>query len=353
MYSFNCKICGQTVNLLLKNLFDDRHGYPGKFDIYRCSACGFCQTNPEIPEDRIGDIYTQYYPRKSIIDVESLKKQSVQLPSKKAMWLEGVDNTAHYHIKSGTRVLDIGCGDCTSIREINAMGAEGYGVEPDRNIKPIVDALGLNVHLGLFFEIPYQDNFFDYITMSQVLEHIPDPIELLKSLRRILKDGGQVIIGVPNVESRLRKKYGARWLNWHVPYHINYFSRRSLHTLAEKSGYRVSKTLTITPNLWVILQHKMLKFPVGEGVRVPFFDVEPEYQEPTPLPLPPARPGKRRRLVARLKARATHYYVTWIKGKTIHYYDRGIYWSHLFFLRAVDLAGGGESCLVFLEKKKS
>jgi SAM-dependent methyltransferase len=345
----SCKICGNRTAPFLRDLFDDRHGYPGKFDIYRCEECGFCQTLPEIPEDKIGEVYTRYYPRKNLVNIEDIKRQSINLLPERRRWWMGVNNTAHYHIKAGTRVLDIGCGDCTSIREIKALGAEGYGIEPDENIRPIVDALGLNVHIGLLNEVPYPDKFFDFITMSQVLEHIHNPIELLKSLRRILKDGGQVIIGVPNVDSRLRKKYGIRWLNWHVPYHINHFSRRSLYILAKNSGYSVRKALTITPNLWVILQHKMLKFPVGEGVRVPFLNGEPEYPEPItppqePTPILPPRPGRLRRLAARLKAR--------LEARTTPYYDRWRDLSQLALLRAIDLAGGGESYLVFLEKKK-
>lgn len=154
-----CKICGSKTVLAMKGLFDDRHGYPGRFDIYRCEGCGFCQTVPEIPEDKIGEIYTRYYPRKGLINIEELKRQPVTLLPERQRWWLGVNNTAHYHIKAGTRVLDIGCGDCTSVREIEATGAEGYGIEPDQNIRPIVEALGLKVHIGLFDEIPYPDNF--------------------------------------------------------------------------------------------------------------------------------------------------------------------------------------------------
>lgn len=332
MQAIDCKICGSRSVIFLKDVFDDRHGYPGRFDIYRCGECGFCQTLPEIPADRIGEIYSKYYPRKALIDVETVKNRPVRLPSGKERWLKGTNNSAHYHIKAGSRVLDIGCGDCSSILEINAMGAEGYGIEPDTNIKPLVDALGLNVHVGLFDDIPFPERFFDYITLSQVLEHIHDPVALLSALRRVLKKDGEVIIGVPNVDSRLRKKYAGRWLNWHVPYHINHFSRKSLEVLARRSGYRVKRTQTITPYFWLVLQYKMLKFPVGEGVRVPFFNGEPE------TPACEDGGGLIRRLSEKLTARFN----------SVQKYK---YMMELLSLRAADMAGLGESYLVFLEAR--
>jgi len=325
MTTNNCKICGGKLSGFIENIFDDRHGFPGRFDIVRCDVCHFGQTVPEISEDIIGDVYTKYYPRKSIINIEETKRRPIDIIPPVKRWWTGVNNTAHYHVRSGAKVLDVGCGDCTSIREINAMGSEGYGIEPDQNIKPVVEALGLKVHVGLFQEIPYPDNYFDYITMSQVFEHIHDPIKLLKSFRRILKDDGQIIIGVPNIDSRLRKKYGSRWLNWHVPYHINHFSGKSLKMLAEKSGYKMTSIRTYTPNLWVELQRKLASYPVQEGVKVPFFNGEPD------------SPIKPKSFARKVRDRLRHLF-------------RHFRLMQILSLRMIDAAGDGESFLIFLEK---
>jgi len=330
-----CKICDSSLFIFVKDIFDDRHGYPGRFDIYRCDSCGFGQTVPEIPEDKISEIYTRYYPRRHI-QVEELKNNPVHVKPPVLRWWFGINNTAHYHVKKGTRVLDIGCGDCTSIREINAMGAEGYGIEPDQNIKPVVDAFGLNVHIGLFDEINFPDKYFDYITMSQVLEHMHRPVQFLSGLRRILKDNGRVIIGVPNIDARLRKKYNSRWLNWHVPYHINHFSRKSLMRLAEQSGYRVRKVRTITPNLWVDWQIKLYMYPVREGVRVPFLNGESESSREN------AKDVNSRGKIAVL--------INKLKGGT-HRLSKHLHAGRIILQRIFDSLGMGESYLVFFEKK--
>ncbi len=80
----SCKICGHNLTTFLQNLFDDRHGYPGRFDIFRCKQCGFGQTAPEIAEDQLGALYTEYYPRKSLA-LEEMKKRSFAIPSLRTM----------------------------------------------------------------------------------------------------------------------------------------------------------------------------------------------------------------------------------------------------------------------------
>jgi len=334
MNGHRCKICGSPLSLFVKSIFDDRHGYPGRFDIVRCSSCGFGQTVPEIPEDKISELYTRYYPRRTI-QVNDLKNRPSVVKSPGIRWWMGINNTAHYHVKKGSRVLDIGCGDCTSLREIHSIGAEGYGIEPDHNVKQMAEALGLNVHIGLYNEINFPDKYFDYITMSQVLEHIHQPVQYLSTLRKILKDNGQVIIGVPNIDSRLRKKYRHRWLNWHVPYHINHFSRKSIGMLAERCGFCVRAIRTLTPNLWFELQIKLYKYPVCEGVKVPFLNGEEE---------PSSKNDKNIYSYGSLA-----FLINKFKGKANKFFNL-LHIGRIVLLRVFDSLGMGESYLVFLEK---
>lgn len=326
----HCKICEGPLEDFIESIFDDRHGYPGRYRIVRCAKCGFGQTVPEIAPDQIGEIYTRYYPRKNIIDVAAATRRQVRVSPFAKRWLLGVNNTAHYHIRKGTRVLDVGCGDCTSLLEIQSLGAEGYGIEPDQNIKELVDTLKLKVHIGVFDEVPYPERFFDYITMSQVLEHVHDPVRLVKSFQNILKENGQLIIGVPNIDSRLRKKYGSRWLNWHVPYHLNHFSKKSLELLAESSGYDVVRMKTYTPNLWVDLQARLAMYPLREGIRVPFLNGEAEPEETSTTQRPQTSLQR------------------FSNGPSRHL----LQFFQIMLLRMTDLAGVGESHLIFLHKKK-
>jgi hypothetical protein len=74
---------------------------------------------------------------------------------------------------------------------------------------------------------------------------------MLRSVRRLLKERGQVWISCPNSQSWLRFVFGKRWIHWHVPFHITQFSSSSLRNLLEGSGFSQIEIRQITPALWV------------------------------------------------------------------------------------------------------
>ncbi|MBI4407880.1 MAG: class I SAM-dependent methyltransferase [Candidatus Kerfeldbacteria bacterium] len=267
MSGFTCKICGQSSTLLYENLFDDRYGYPGKFSVYRCSTCGFGQTDPLLTPAALGKLYTDYYPRKNIT-VDEVRRSVTWRPGTLARWkrwLQGVNNTCHYHVTPNSKVLDIGCGNGASLLDIQAQGAEAVGTEEDRNVEPIAKALHLQIHFGDVSTSTYADQSFDFITMSQLLEHIPDPAAFLKRVSQKLKPTGQIIMSFPNIDGWNRRHSGRRWINWHIPYHINFFTPKSIRLLADQSGLKLMSLQTITPNVWVQLQSLANRHTAIEG----------------------------------------------------------------------------------------
>lgn len=262
-----CKICGETTRLFQSNLFDDRYGYPGKFNVFVCNSCGCGQTQPEMSGKALDDLYTNYYPRKDITK-ESVQASANWKPGTMARmfrYLHGTNNTCHYAVQPGTRVLDVGCGNGASLLEIQRMGAEAFGTEQDRNVEKIANELNLKIFFGNVEDADYPNEYFDTITLSQVLEHIPKPIDFLSFLATKLKPGGNIIMSFPNINSIYQKKSGKRWINWHIPYHLNFFSEQSLNVLAEKTHLRIKKIMTITPNVWVALQERNNRFSPTPG----------------------------------------------------------------------------------------
>lgn len=80
------------------------------------------------------------------------------------------------------RHLDIGCGDCYFLKRSKC--AERYGLDL---------LYGDDVTKGLNFP----DNFFDYVTLLAVIEHIPESCGIFKEINRILKDDGRIILTTP------------------------------------------------------------------------------------------------------------------------------------------------------------
>ena len=186
-------------------------------------------------------------------------------------WAWGIDNTAHRHVGKDRDVLDIGSGSGTSLLEIEKVGSRGFGVEPDPNAQKIAKQLMLDVFEGFITDNPFPEKKFDYITGSQVIEHEPDPLRFLKSAKKKLKNGGQIILSFPNFDSVYRKIFGRRWLNWHIPYHINFFTGSSFEKLAKNAGLKIIKRRAITPNVWTLMQIRSLLISAKEGQKNPIW----------------------------------------------------------------------------------
>lgn len=102
-------------------------------------------------------------------------------------------------IKQADKVLEVGCGAGHILERI----PEGklYGIDiSDIQIKRAKERLGDKAELKKSpgEEIPYEDKFFDKILCSEVIEHVLDPIPLLKEMKRVLKDDGILSLSIPN-----------------------------------------------------------------------------------------------------------------------------------------------------------
>ena len=252
-----CKICQQPTTLWFEGIFDDRYGYPGLYNIYHCNQCGFAQLAPEPTAEQMAAMYTSHYPRHNVTP-EQVQQQAAYhgtLKQRIWKWWMGDTNISYHAVTPGDRTLDIGCGNGGSLLEMKALGADPHGTEFDENIKPVAAALGLDIHFGDLSTAPWPENSFDMISMNQLLEHTANPIQFLKIAKRLLKPNGKLQMSFPNVESANRRRTQKGWINWHAPYHVNFFSKDSIQRLAEQTGFRVQVIKTVTPNGWLKLQY--------------------------------------------------------------------------------------------------
>lgn len=266
-----CKICGGKVRRIYKDLYDNRHGYPGRFSIEECQNCGFKHTMPQIPARKLTFLYTNFYPKRDA-NIDKTIRLSKKIPTKWQIFLNGLGTTCHYQTKRDDTVLDIGCGNCLSLLEITNLGGKPWGIDPDKNSEKAAKKLHLKFHLGTIHTCRFPKKHFDLITASQVLEHENNPVKFLTDCKKFLKPGGKIILSFPNTDTFFRKIWGQHWLHWHVPYHLNHFSRKSINILARRSNLKIVNIKTITPNVWTILQISSFINQTKEGVRNPMWD---------------------------------------------------------------------------------
>ena len=266
--SLNCPVCKNYTFDTFKNVFDDRFGEPNQYKLAKCTRCNHISTFPRLKQQDLGKLYEKYYPRKYINHEEVLKKAIKDFSplSNFLYWFKGINNQGHFYSKKGEMVLDIGCGDCSSLIEINNLGAKSFGIEADSSIKSISESLNLKVHFGSIEDNPFSGKKFDLIVMNQVIEHIPEPDKCIKIIKGRLSKNGRIIFVFPNRNSFWQIITGIKWINWHIPYHLHHFDKKNFQNMIEKCGLKVTNTKTITPNVWTILQIRHFFYNHKRGV---------------------------------------------------------------------------------------
>ncbi len=146
-----------------------------------------------------------------------------------------------------TRVVDIGCSRGQFVGFAGEAGYTAEGVEPAPDIAAAARALGLNVRTGLLEEQQFPDATFDAASLFEVVEHLREPLPLLRECARILKPGGILLVSTGNAASWTVTAMGARWDYFHIEKdggHISFFNPRSIAILAQNAGFRVERIET-------------------------------------------------------------------------------------------------------------
>lgn len=245
-----CLICNSSSSNFY-TLYDDRYGYPGKFTIFKCISCGHISLVNNFSSEFFINLYTNYYPR-STFDLSNYKPYSEAHSFKS--WLDGENSNPFRWVPKNVRILDIGCGFAESLGYHKSRGCDVYGVDADENIIRVGTKFDYKVHHGMFDYTLYEENFFDYVTLAQAIEHMNDPIGTLKDIRKILKPGGLLLLSTPNACGWGARIFRHLWINWHVPYHIQWFTISSMNTAAKKSGFMIENLSTITSSTWLHFQ---------------------------------------------------------------------------------------------------
>ena len=275
-----CPICERQAVAGL-DLYDDRYGHPGRFRLQRCTACDHRFLGGAAFSDaEIQALYSTYYPRRTL----RLEDYRAHVPrSGFSAWLDGAKASAFRWVPPAVRVLDIGCGFGQALGYHVARGCEAWGVESDENVRRIADRHGFNVRIGVFRPEDFPHDYFDAATLDQVIEHVRDPVATLAGVRTVLKPGGLAYVATPNASGWGARVFGRRWINWHAPYHLHFFSRESMGIAAQRAGLGARALGTLTSSEWLGFQWHHLAEPVEPGQPSRFWTQQPPASTPERL----------------------------------------------------------------------
>jgi len=136
--------------------------------------------------------------------------------------------------------LDIGCSNGFFLEVLKDNGyAEVYGVEPGEEPKKIARAdIRDGIHTGFYGPGLYPADHFDLITCFQTLDHLSDPLGMLKNMYENVKPGGNVYMIMHNTKALQAKLFGEKSPIIDVE-HIYLFNKENLPELCKKAGFKV------------------------------------------------------------------------------------------------------------------
>jgi len=274
----------------------DRAGHlPGLFTMVRCSGCGLVFQNPRPRSDQISGLYpANYGPHHDLRSPDDLPpmvrwSRKIERAAASRYYGEilgvGGDRGDGGHswlwvrvamvlqlvvlppIPSSSRerprLLDIGCGTGRFLRRMRSEGWDVEGVEQDhRAAERARDVVGVPVVDAAFGPGMYARGSFDLVTMWNVLEHLPGPLESLREIARLLKPGGWLVVQVPNLNStevRLTREMASQL---DLPRHFYHFEERTLSAMVSTAGFRLVRVVyPIEPtSFYISLQRKLRPF---------------------------------------------------------------------------------------------
>jgi SAM-dependent methyltransferase len=198
-------------------------GY-GKFlSVFKCKICGFlfCPDGTKVE-----DFYTS---------MQDSGYEDSRHP--RALQAQKLLKTLLGFKKRPQTLLDIGAGSGILVGEANSLGLEAEGLEPCSWLVKEASKRDIKIHHGTLENYKTLKKY-EAITCIDVIEHVADPVRLLKDMHKMLEDNGVALIVTPDVNSLARKIFKWRWWHFRIA-HISYFTKSNLSMILKKEGFVV------------------------------------------------------------------------------------------------------------------
>jgi 2-polyprenyl-3-methyl-5-hydroxy-6-metoxy-1,4-benzoquinol methylase len=210
-----------------------------RFTLVQCSFCGLVYvSNPpsEMELEKLYSFASGYH--LSFRDNELERQKYLNLAKR------------HYQLiekhKTPGRILDIGCSVGFFLQVAKEHTWETYGLEISKDTAELAEQrYGLKVLLERLREDSFLPNFFDVVTLWDVIEHVENPRKTMSIINRILKNDGIVAFSTPNIDGLFPKlSYKVaniihHWPHPEPPRHLFQFSKKTVHELLQRTGFDV------------------------------------------------------------------------------------------------------------------
>jgi len=225
-----CNLCGSEKNrILFRGKENNSYKY---YDTQNYGIIRQCDNCRLIFSEHKKNVRTNY---SNVVDEDYLKSKEARIKTAER------DLAEIEKIKRNKgKILDIGCGAGFFLKAAKDKGWYEFGVELSKWAYNYCKKEGLNVYNTSIEDAKFPKNFFDVITLWDVIEHIENPTVLLENVNALLKKDGILVLNTPDIGSLSAKIMGKNWLNL-MAMHIFYFDRKTIKLILNKTGFDIIK----------------------------------------------------------------------------------------------------------------
>jgi SAM-dependent methyltransferase len=227
-----CPACGSQGGSFLYHACDQTHAVPGRFPVCRCRACHSLYLYPAPSATELAAYYpADYYSYTPEAEDPSWIGRTIR------RLLRPLPAPPPPH--PGARALDLGCGAGDYLNGLQRLGWETWGVEPAAPAVAVARAAGHHVLQTELEQAALPEGHFHLISLSHVIEHLPDPRAALDQVAHAAAPGARVLLRTPAANSLTARLLGPDWLPLDAPRHLLIFSTSALRRAAEQAGLEV------------------------------------------------------------------------------------------------------------------
>jgi len=209
---------------------------------------------------------------------DKLNRETYSHLNKSSIYKDKIKIVIHLLSQGNGNLLDIGFGNGIIERKLDKSNYRLFGIDISQKSTIVLNKANLGIFkVSGILKIPFESNFFDYVLVLDVLEHVSpqNTFKALSEVKRVLKKGGNLIISIPLNEGLDNLLKTNRNVNMHVREYTSeilkaelkysgFLVRKEYFLYAYEKCYRIKKILTEilfrkfkNPNLYICLSKKI------------------------------------------------------------------------------------------------
>lgn len=243
-----CAICGEQSQLVYESLVGYQQGI--HYDIYFCGNCDASYADPlEVDENLYNIIYSKaktlpgydrYY--RFAKDVLKVKNPLQYLAETEDTYWAIYDYVINQKITHNPSILEVGCGLGYLTYALAKSGYKSKGIDISKGAIESANSKYGNYYVcaDVHTHASTSNEKFDIIILTEVIEHIPDPLGFVESLRALMSTEGRILITTPNKDKLISDEL--YWDTELPPVHLWWLSKKSFENIGDKLKLKLSFT---------------------------------------------------------------------------------------------------------------